>query len=248
MNTDIANLGLWQAAWRVAKLNMGSVLLYVVAYAGMEIAYAYMNSNSAITILQILAVAALAMVAHLTILRGITGLNALGDVKYSSLIVAFALRGLGLVLLASMATLLLFLVTSAAGFSIKSVVPFAAVLFLVSYTAVLAKWGTMLPAIVAGDNRSMKEAGVRGSLTIRCSFLHLLVPYAIFSAANFAATHGIPLLSAGDGKLFPGGGAIDFYVLIATLIVTVIGAFQIVMTAVILSRAYLAAGGKVSKL
>jgi hypothetical protein len=126
---------------------------------------------------------------------------------------------------------------------VPSVLAMMAVWLLVG-SAAFAKWGTVLPAVITGHAGGFSAAAKRGSQTYSYAFPLLLVSFGLMTVVAVAAALGIAMLSKGDGNFFTKTGGIDLIMLAALIAGIVIGAFGLVMTAVVLSRAFLMAEGK----
>lgn len=107
--------------------------------------------------------------------------------------------------------------------------------WVISGVAAFAKWGTMLPAVIADDDQTLAVAGKRGSKVFGYAFPRLLISFGLVTVLLLAvlltltSVLGIDPKNPGYASLvLPGVGA-------------VVGAYQIVMTSVVLSRSYLRA-------
>jgi hypothetical protein len=105
---------------------------------------------------------------------------------------------------------------------------------LFSACVVFAVWGTMLPALVLGDDRSFGAALRRSSRSFLYALPRLPVPFVVLTVLQTA-------LASSASQLLGAGSAGAALALLALVISTAVGAFQFVMVAVILSRSYLLA-------
>jgi hypothetical protein len=108
----------------------------------------------------------------------------------------------------------------------------------ISSILVLGKWGTWLPAVVAGGDRSLRSAGRRGRAVFGYVVSRLLVGPGILTIVSFGAYFFLIGWLDLQALVWTGEGPQIWEILISVLF-TISQAFVTVMTAVILSRAYL---------
>ncbi len=101
----------------------------------------------------------------------------------------------------------------------------------------------MLPATVVGGDKRFAAAGARAQRSFGYAFPRLLLSFGLLGIAMVATVLFLGMYTEGDGTFFPDGG-VDVISILSSLILNVVGAYQIAMTAVILSRAYLLAEEK----
>lgn len=101
--------------------------------------------------------------------------------------------------------------------------------------AAFAKWGTMLPAVIADDDQTLAVAGQRGSKVFGYAFPRLLVSFGLVTVLFVAILMLLSSLLGIDPKDQSSAS------LMLTVVGAVIGSYQIVMTSVVLSRSYLRA-------
>ena len=233
--------GLWSDSVRSFMLNIKPATVYVIAMMALGFLEDALDIGSGMVVAQALIAAMLAIPAHLTLLKGVSGMGAMADKGANNNFLSFALRGLGLGALAVLVPLLLLIVLMAAGLNFGAAVSPTGFMFLLSLCFVFARWGTMLPALLAGDDKTMATAVQRATRTGTYAFFHLMVPFGLLTVLTIAPAIIIVMMSDGDGRFLPANGSIDLPLIFATVLSNVVGAFQVVMIAVVLSRAYLRA-------
>jgi hypothetical protein len=107
--------------------------------------------------------------------------------------------------------------------------------WIFSGIAAFAKWGTMLPAVIVDDDRTLAAAGKRGSKVFGYAFPRLLISFALITVLLIAI--GM-LLSSLLGVDLKNPSPLS---LMLAVLGPIVGAYQIVMTSVVLSRSYLRA-------
>ncbi len=233
--------GLWSDSVRSFMLNIKPAAVYVIAMMALGFLEDALYIGNGMVVGQALIAAMLAIPAHLTLLKGLSGMGAIADTGASNNFLSFALRGLGLGALAILTPLLLLIVLMIAGLNLGAAAIPAGFIFLMSLCFVFARWGTMLPALLVGDDKTMATAVQRATRTGTYAFFHLMVPFGLLTVLATAPAVIIVMMSDGDGRFLPANGSIDLPLIFATLLSNVVGAFQVVMIAVVLSRAYLRA-------
>ncbi|MGN6769286.1 MAG: hypothetical protein ACTHJQ_05475 [Rhizobiaceae bacterium] len=107
--------------------------------------------------------------------------------------------------------------------------------WLFSGIAAFAKWGTMLPAVIADDDQTLSAAGKRGSKVFGYAFPRLFISFGLVTILLLAIGMLLSSLLGGDPE------NLSLLSLMLRVITAIVGAYQIVMTSVILSRSYLRA-------
>jgi len=233
--------GLWPETWRVLTLNTKNVLIYISFMLAIAILPELLTKDgemSGLWIAQCIAAALLAIPAHLTVLRN----NPTLDTTAKAATMSFVWRGIvigGLSSLPCLMVMILLIVKFGQGVVLATVV--FSLLWLVLGSAAFAKWGTALPAAVIDGTKSFSRAGQRGSLTFGYSFPRLLLSFGTITFLQFAVVVGATLIFKSSDRVFPIEGGVDIPLLLALAAGLLIGAYGLVMTAVILSRAYLMA-------
>lgn len=111
----------------------------------------------------------------------------------------------------------------------------ALLVWVFSGIAAFAKWGTMLPAVIADDNQTLAVAGERGSKVFGYAFPRLLISFGLLTVLLIAILMLLCSLMGIDPKDSNPAS------LMLPVVGAIIGAYQIVMTSVVLSRSYLRA-------
>ena len=236
--------GLWRESADVFHRNLKPCLAYIGAMLAIAVAAELFKSSSPSIIAQSFAAALLAIPAHLTVLKNKAGFDALNSPESSKAIMSFVFRGIGLGVISFIPFILTLIFLLSLGMTVWEAVPRSSLLLLLCASWIFAKWGTMLPAIIAQDDKSIARSGIRGSMVKGYAFPRLLLAFGILSTIQLGIFLALASLSNGDGNYFPDTGGFDFVLIAASIISGILGAFQIVMIAVILSRSYLRAEGK----
>ena len=189
------------------------------------------------------AAALLAIPAHLTVLRN----DPAFDRSANNAMMGFMWRGVvigGLSFLPCLALMIFLMVYLDHGVVIATIE--FILLWLLAGSAAFAKWGTVLPAVITDHARSFSRAGQRGSLTFGYAFPRLLLSFGLITFVQYAVTLGTLMAFKSSGKFFPVDGSIDIPLWTSVIAGVFIGAIGLIMTAVILSRAFLLAEGTTS--
>jgi hypothetical protein len=225
--------GIWQESTAVLKRNLMPSLVYVGIILAIAIASEFIRSSSQ-SFGYAFAAALLAIPAHLTVLK-----NTSGFANSNKIMNLFVVYSFGLGIVSALPGLILFVLLMSQQIQIAVATIFAIILGLLAATYVFAKWGTMLPAIVMGSDRSIAAAGKRGQTSLAYAFTRLLLSFGLLTILQFVVSASAIFLSGGNGNIFTASKSIDLTSLAAILVCGVIGAYQIVMTATVLSRSYL---------
>lgn len=235
--------GIWLAAWTILQRNRTAVLVYVAIMMLLGFAQEHMGGSSSLIVAQTVTAAWLAIPAHLSVLRNMDVSLSLKGTGAENAVIPFVMRGIGLGLLASVLPFfLLFLMLVRSWDTAQTFLIFGLVAVL-TFSVVFAVWGTMLPAAVVNGDKRFARAARRASHSFGYAFPRLLVSFGVLSAVMVGAVMFLGRFMQPQGTFFPAGG-VDVVAIFAALLNNVIGAYQIAMTAVILSRAYLMAEEK----
>jgi hypothetical protein len=243
LTNGVGQPGLWAKTIEVARRNFKACLTYVGIMVTIGLAEDYMSSGGGLTIAKGLAAAFLAIPAHLSVLKSDQALTGIMGTTDNKILWRFFWRAflLGVISFAPAMIILIVLLTQETGLTL-AILAMAAVL-AVTAPIVFAKWGTMLPASVIDADYSFAAAGQRGKKTFGYAAIRLFVSFVVLTIAMIAVVL-LPLqFSEGDGRFISSDGRPDVAAILGNLAANAIGAFQIVMTAVILSRTYLKAEG-----
>lgn len=107
--------------------------------------------------------------------------------------------------------------------------------WIFSGIAAFARWGTMLPAVITDDDYTLAAAAKRGSKVFGYAFPRLLISFGLISILLVAI---VMLLSSLLGVDLKNPSSLS---LMSPVLGAIVGAYQIVMTSVVLSRSYLRA-------
>lgn len=241
---EITEKGLWLETIEVFQRNLKPCLAYMGTMLAIVAAQEFISTNSSLSVAEAFAAAMLAIPAHLTVLKNKSGFESMGDATSSRLLMPFVFRGIGLGMFAAIPFVIAIVALLAAGMPELTAIFASGAILLVSSVGIFAKWGTMLPAVLARDDKTLARAGQRGSLIMSYALPRLLLCFGLLTIIEIGIFTGYSTMGNGDGSFFPATGGFDFVLLAITIMGVLFGAFQIVMTAVILSRSYLRAEGK----
>lgn len=233
--------GIWSKSFDVFRRNLVPCVFYSGTMIILALAAEWLGTDGGRVFGQFAIAAFLAIVAHMTVLRGISGFAAMPKENGGRFLMRFAWRTaiLGAIAFTPMIVAIFALLGS--GFDKIVAIVASGLVLLVAATLAFAIWGTMLPALVMGAGYSMAEAMARAKSTVGFAFPRLLISFGVIFLLMFAMGFGALQFSGGDGNLLPKTGGIDAILVVGLLVANMVGAFQIVMTSVILSRAYLMA-------
>jgi hypothetical protein len=234
--------GLWKETIYNSQRNLLLMLGIVVALLALSVAQDIWKLGTGGNVGATFAWVMLAIAAHATILKGQSGYIATVDQKVLRpfMVRAFAFAAIGII--GSLFTIP-FWGDGSLGRIILAMLP----AYGLTEALLLAKWGTWLPAVVAEGDRSFSAAGRRGSVAFGYVCLRLVFCNGVLLAIAFI-TLAIALNYAGsDGEIWTQESGFNVGAFAATLTFFLTFAFQTVMLATVLSRAYLIAEAKLSK-
>ena len=229
--------GIWREATRNFWLNKWIVLLAVTLISAANALSDITDSKASAGIWVEFAWLPLAIAAHATVLKGTTGFAAMGGGKFKSPFSPFLWRSIGLsiagIVPAAVFALPLLVIVKNVDLIIISILVF----YGIFESIILAKWGTLLPASVAEGDKSFNAASARGTRKFGyafgrfwgCNAVVLIVSYSLFAIGEFFVLR------------LPDASLQKIYIIPVDVIFTFLLAFNLVMLATILSRAYLMA-------
>jgi hypothetical protein len=231
---------IWVRTLDVARRNTRACLIYIGLMMAIGLAQDFISNSGGLAVAQALAAAMLAIPAHLSVLRGEQQPQPYSGAADNRMLWRFSWRAFLLGAIAFIPAIAAMIMALSMDASAEvTIASMLGVLAVVS-TIVFAWWGTLLPATVLDGDSSFKAAGRRGSQTFGYAAGRLFLCFVVLGAVIVGIVALFANLSAGDGSFFFNGRP-DIAMIAGTLIANAVGAFQVVMTAVILSRAYLIA-------
>ena len=232
--------GIWKESARNFWLNKWMVLLAVGIIAAVSIFEDYTHSKSGGGTWVEVVWLSLVIAAHGTVLNGTVGFKSMNGAEFKSVFSPFLWRSLGLSVLGIVPAVVI-LIAFGSALDETYFILFMLVIYAVFESLILAKWGTMLPACVAQGDKTLKSASARGSKTFGYSFGRFWGCNALVLAVGLTGLIiGYSVLDSSMGISSKGMGAIVGSRVLQILI-TIVFAFNLVMLATILSRAYLIA-------
>lgn len=207
----------------IDKINL--VFVYAAAALGFAVVNTHFNIGAGSLFLSSAIAAMLAIPVHSAILLG-------GDERaYSSTVFSpFLWRTMLLGVVGFVPAILVLVVAAVANVSKGPAILIFLLAWSFSAPWAFAKWGTMLPAAVVGDDTRFAAARTRGSRAFWYAFPRLLVSLVLLTIAAFALSVLLVLVFGLDPK-HPAFA-------LASLIFAPLGAYQVIMTSLILSRSY----------
>jgi len=227
---------IWEEALCVARANLAVIAFVVLAFIALFILdERFKASSSSMSIASTFLWTGLALMSHSTVLNGKSGLSA--DYKVYR---AFLWRTVALGALVIVPTVLAALFFASYGMLWLYIGGLS--IGAIASLLIGSKWGTWLPAVVAGGDTGFVEAGKRGKRTFGYVFGRLSVGPGLLMIASFVA-YALVLSSLDSQEIWPTTG-LNIQGLLSTIIFLIVQAYIVVMIAVILSRAYLIAENK----
>ena len=226
---------IWGAALQVCIDNWKWIVAYVGGALVLSFVKTAYGSTGGLIWVDLLLGAMVAIPAHLSMLRRGYEKPAL-DAFYrkNRNLLSFVWRSFLLGLMSFAPALLALFFCAAFGAGKEMAIIAVVLVMLLSACVVFAVWGTMLPALVLGDDRSFGAALRRSSRSFGYALPRLPVPFVVLTVLQTA-------LAWPAAELFGAGSTGAAAALVALAISAAVGAFQFVMVAVILSRSYLLA-------
>ncbi|WP_432286796.1 hypothetical protein SLT36_08335 [Aminobacter sp. BA135] len=237
------NRNIWSTSFRIMKKDVIYVLIYCATLVVFLMVQEKMETTSGGTIALTFASAILAIPAHFSVLSHLSTADAMRELhgKNPKYMNSFLFRTIVLGVISCAPILALTILLTGGGWGRTSLIAIAVLSLLLSAALVFAKWGTMLPAIIMQGDKTFAAAGRRGRTSFFYAFPRLLLSFGLMSIVQFAAVSAsLTWLGAGE-YFFPATGGFDFALLLGVTIGAAINAYQIIMSAVILSRSYLQA-------
>ncbi len=238
--------GIWAESLRNFWLNKLVVLTAVVILAAFSAFEEFSHSKNGGSVWIGLVWLPVAAASHATILKGQPGFACMRGEQYRSTFLPFTWRSLLLSFIGIVPAMIV--AFSMVGFESRTVFIYA---LLAVYAAIesliLAKWGTVLPACVAGGDKSLERAGARGSEIFGYVFSRFWACNAPVLVVGLAAViFGTTLVFAEIPTVID--STFDVAVkLLAYALIFVLFAYNLVLIATILSRAYLIAEAKLKE-
>jgi hypothetical protein len=226
---------MWSASLRVCRIILPIVLAYTIGIVVLAAFSEYRNSNTSMLGVQLVVIAILAVPAHLVMLGRYD--PAESKQNWTKGLWPFLWRSAVLGLASFLPALLA--IFWAVGLGKEYAVLVFLVVALPSACIVFGLLGTMLPAVVAGDDPSFAAAFGRAGRSFGYALPRLLIAFGMLSIVQVMVVILAAMALQSEGLIFPPGGGIDLVALLLFAIGAAISAYQVVMTAVILSRSYL---------
>ena len=228
---------IWVTSLEVYIRNWKWVLGYIGLAGGLAVFERLVNVNSAAAIfIGVMISTFLAIPAHIAVLTQLDADQVSDWLKERpKAFFVFVRRCLLLGFLGAIVPLAVAVAMLVGGVHSSVALLAALLVWVFSGIAAFAKWGTMLPAVIADDDQTLAVAGKRGSKVFGYAFPRLLISFGLITILFIAILMLLFSLLGIDPKN-PGSLSLVLPVVGAT-----ITAYQIVMTSVVLSRSYLRA-------
>ncbi|MBZ9852979.1 hypothetical protein LB566_04165 [Mesorhizobium sp. CA13] len=228
---------IWMASLEVYTRNRKWVVGYICLAGGLALLERFIHINSGASIfIGVVTSTFLAIPAHIAVLTQLDPDQVSDWLKERpKAFFSFVKRCLLLGLLGAIAPVTIAVAMVIGGVRPSFALLAALVVWVFSGIAAFAKWGTMLPAVIADDDQTLAVAGQRGSKVFGYAFPRLLISFGLVTVLFVAILMLLSSLLGIDPKDSSAAS------LILSVAGAIIGAYQIVMTSVVLSRSYLRA-------
>jgi hypothetical protein len=231
---------------RVASITTKEICAYIAVLigAGFLLDYLETSGNGGMLIGHAIATAMLAIPAHRAVLIEAGRLSGAYNLYSQGQLTGFWLR-MAAVFIIMTVFVVIFMISFFSGkLTGVSVVMMLAVSFLI-LALILALMGTVFPAIVLETDNSFTSAFARARHNFGYSFSRLLAGNFLIFLILVINVIVVSKFAKESGD-FIVNGSLDFATLIGAIVANLIWAVQIIMTSVVLSRAYLRAEAKVA--
>ncbi|RJG43912.1 hypothetical protein [Mesorhizobium sp. DCY119] len=234
---------IWSKSIWVIRQNSELFLAYCAVLPAIGILQEFLKQTSGNNFALVFTSVILAIPAHLSVLSNIRAFDAMRELqrKNPKYMIGFFFRTIALGVISVVPTFLLVVILSGIGWG-KNVVVSTTILALVLLSAIVfAKWGTMLPAVLMQNDKTFSKAGRRGNISFSYAFPRLILSFGLLTIVQLVVALIAAIVLGAGGDYFPATGGFDFALLCTALLAAIIGGYQVIMTSVILSRAYLRA-------
>jgi len=228
---------IWVASFEVYIRNWKWVAGYICMAGGLALIDRFINLNSGASIfIGVMMSTFLAIPAHIAVLTQLDPEQVSNWLKERpKAFFSFVRRCLLLGFLGAIAPLAIGIAMVVGGIRPSVAMLAALLVWVFSGIAAFAKWGTMLPAVIADDDQTLAVAGQRGSKVFGYAFPRLLISFGLVTVLFIAILMLLSVLLGINPKDSTPAS------LMLPVVGAIVGAYQIVMTSVVLSRSYLRA-------
>lgn len=235
--------GVWKAAAYNFRLNFALIATIIASIVVLNIVLEFWRPGTNRSIGLSIGGTLIAIAVHATILKGKSGFAAIASSDDAFL--PFLFR-------AAAFTIVVLVISLKALSAIKDTDPFYILVIVVLGCALLeavllSMWGTCLPAVIIGGDGSFAAAGARCSKVFTYTLLRLIFCNGTLLAIAYIFWYMARAILESDGLVWSEENGFSIAVFLAQIIFFTIFAFQTVMLATVLSRAYLIAEAKLSK-
>lgn len=226
---------IWVASLEVYLRNRKWVVGYICMVGGLALLDRFININSGASIfIGVMISTFLAIPAHIAVLTQLDPDQvSIWLQQRPKAFFSFVRRCLLLGFLGAIAPLVIGIAMVMGGIHPSFAILAAILVWIFSGIAAFARWGTMLPAVIADDDQTLAAAGQRGAKVFGYAFPRLLISFGLVTVLFVAIVMLLSFLLGIDPK---GSGPAP---LMLSVVGSIIGAYQVVMTSVVLSRSYL---------
>lgn len=225
-------------AFRVMVANIGIAIGCAAAATAVGVFADYLEKPSISMVPEVIIWAALAFAAHSSVLLGVSGIRSMANSRDFG---GFWMRSLGLTFLFAVpAVIAAFVMAFAFSRSQTLSIGMGSAAGITVGLCIFSLLGTWLPAVVAGGDRSLSAAFARGAYSFRYVASRLLAGPVLFITGVLFLLGLIAIATPQSGAAAASSpvdfGALDLALRFAA---QVSNAYAVVITAVILSRAYM---------
>jgi hypothetical protein len=233
----VAEDNIWLASFEVYTRNWKWVVGYIFLAGGLALLDRFIHINSGASIfIGAMTSTFLAIPAHIAVLTQLDPDQVSDWLKERpKAFFSFVKRCLLLGFLGAIVPIAAAIAMVVGGVHLSIALLAALLVWVFSGIAAFAKWGTMLPAVIADDDQTLAVAGQRGSKVFGYAFPRLLISFGLVTVLLVAILMLVSSLLGIDPK-DPSPAS-----LVLPIVGAIIGGYQIVMTSIVLSRSYLRA-------
>jgi hypothetical protein len=233
VHNDLLKLNFYFATLVATRRNIGVLLMVTAAILILDALQAFSDTGAGHLVTTTVTWCYLAFAAHAAVLKQTSGFDSISD---NEMVWKFISRTAGLSLLTLPVAFVL-------GFSVgggdADIIALAVVVFLLpSILLCFGFLGTMLPAIVARGDYSLRQSFKRGKMTFFYTAGRMIAGPGLVFIVMMAVAISYPFY-AGEGELISADREFNAANLFPAVVLTLISAVNTVMFAVILSKAYI---------
>jgi hypothetical protein len=235
--------GVWKATAYNFRLNFALIATIIASIVVLNIALEFWRPGTNRSVGSSIGGTFIAIAVHATILKGKSGFAAIASSNDALLPFLFRAAAFAIVVLVISLKALSAIRDTDPNYILVIVVLGCAFMEAV----LLSTWGTCLPAVIIGADGSFAAAGARGSKVFTYTLLRLIFCNGTLMAVAYIFWYMARVILESDGLMWSEENGFSVAVFAAQIVFFTIFAFQTVMLATVLSRAFLIAEAKLPK-